>query len=116
MKLLKAGSWFSNRAFYSPPSKCFLKNKSIVLCFFYGHIFFVVEKFFSVFFSSKYVGFFLYHASESQVLQFYMKISGFIGTCLINLLLTEFPHNVILLLEASSHLIRYYMPHNWQMS
>ena len=65
------------------------KNKCF-LCFFSWWCFFVVESVFSAFFTSKCVFFFLYHAGECRVLQFNIKISGFPGTSLINLLKLDF--------------------------
>ena len=56
---------------------------------FHATVFFVVflcgKVFFSVF-SPQNVFFFLYHAGESQVLQFNITIFGFLGTSFINLL------------------------------
>ena len=73
----------------------FLKNKSVSLCFFFIVVFFCCGKvFFSAFFLQN-VFFFLYHDSESQVLQIFIVLSKFLGDSLIN-----FPQNLILPLEG----------------
>ena len=58
--------------------KCFLVLVFLKMCFF----------------------FLLYYAGEGHILQFYIIISGFIRTSLINLIEIGFPHDLPLLLRG----------------